>query len=150
MPRIKNLLINIGLFLASLLVSFFILEGVTRIFIPERNLQPHKGIAVADGRGDTVFQKNIDARLPSPELPDPVHVKTNAEGFIGRDYAVEKPAGALRFAFLGDSFVEAMQVNYEQTFAYLLEKSLNDGTSAPVAWRTCMRRNTNSSVARSR
>ncbi len=41
------------------------------------------------------------------------------------DYHPEKSPGLYRIATVGDSFVEALQVDYDQSFTYLLEDRLN-------------------------
>ncbi len=125
MPKIKSLLKNLSLLIASLLVGFLLVEGAARLLLQKPNTGIKKGIAIADERGFTVFQKNFDGFLYSSELKREVHVKTNAEGFIGRDYEVKKPEKVVRVALLGDSMVEATQADYETTFAYLLEQELN-------------------------
>ena len=55
-----------------------------------------------------------------------VQVQTNALGF--RDIAREliKPADVNRVAVIGDSFIEAVQVPFENTAGQLLERKLND------------------------
>ncbi|HEU0080909.1 MAG TPA: hypothetical protein VFQ72_02710 [Candidatus Paceibacterota bacterium] len=62
-------------------------------------------------------------------------LRSNAEGFHARDYAVDKPAGVYRIALLGDSFVEAVQVPVEKSFPYLLEQKLNQGAAAASSSR---------------
>ena len=52
-------------------------------------------------------------------------VKTNSYGFHSREYLLEKPEGVFRIAFIGDSYMEAMQVKQDKTVASLLEQKLN-------------------------
>lgn len=52
-------------------------------------------------------------------------VKFNKEGFRDIDHPIEKKNGVLRIAVTGDSFVEALQVNQENTLTAVLEKSLS-------------------------
>ncbi len=52
--------------------------------------------------------------------------KINSDGFVDREFSVEKPAGTYRIAVLGDSFTEALQVPLEQSFHKLLEAKLNE------------------------
>jgi len=54
-----------------------------------------------------------------------VPIKINSEGFRDVEHFPEKPPDVYRIVVLGDSFVEAFQVKYEETFCYLLEKMLN-------------------------
>src|SRR5207342_2150916 len=51
-------------------------------------------------------------------------VEINSDGMRDREYPLQKPAGTVRIAVLGDSFAEAMQVSLEDSFPKLLEKSL--------------------------
>src|ERR1700674_1399047 len=53
------------------------------------------------------------------------NIETNPEGYrdIARD--TSKPPGVKRLAFLGDSFIEAVQVSLPQTAVQRLERKLN-------------------------
>jgi hypothetical protein len=44
------------------------------------------------------------------------YARVNAAGFRDREHALDKPPGVYRIAVLGDSFVEALQVEREATF----------------------------------
>jgi lysophospholipase L1-like esterase len=52
------------------------------------------------------------------------YVKVNAAGFRDRAHALDKPAGTYRVAVVGDSAVEALQLEMEKTFWSQLEKKL--------------------------
>ncbi len=52
-------------------------------------------------------------------------VSINSLGFRGPEISIEKPPNVRRVAVLGDSFVEALQVNDDETLCRLLEKKLN-------------------------
>lgn len=56
-------------------------------------------------------------------------VSVNLLGFRGKEI-FPKQANTFRIAVLGDSFVEALQVDAEQTFVSLLEKQLNQSVAA--------------------
>src|SRR6185369_14330876 len=60
-----------------------------------------------------------------------VPVQINAEGRRDLERPQQKPPGTYRILLLGDSFVEAMQVPIEQTFARGLEATLSR-PGAPV------------------
>jgi len=51
-------------------------------------------------------------------------VKVNRDGMRDRDHAVAKPAGTFRVAILGDSFIEATQLDYEKSFVPQFERAL--------------------------
>jgi hypothetical protein len=61
-----------------------------------------------------------------------VPVQINAEGRRDLERPVQKPPGTYRVLLLGDSFVEAMQVPIEQTFARHLEAALTHAGGPPV------------------
>jgi hypothetical protein len=52
------------------------------------------------------------------------YVSINNDGLRDREHAISKPPHTLRIAGLGDSFTEAFQVNQEETFCAIMEKSL--------------------------
>ena len=57
-----------------------------------------------------------------------VDIMTNSLGFRDKTRAVPKPYGVKRVAFLGDSFIEAVQVPLEKTAGQLLEQRLNSAS----------------------
>lgn len=54
------------------------------------------------------------------------YLRINQDGFRGPDYPQTKPPGVIRVAVLGDSYVEAMQVEEEQTFTAVVGRKLAD------------------------
>ena len=52
------------------------------------------------------------------------YVRVNGDGFRGPDFARPKPPGTIRIAVLGDSYTEAIQVPYEDTFASVAARVL--------------------------
>jgi len=66
-----------------------------------------------------------------------VTVATNRLGFRDLERQLEKPSGVKRIAFLGDSFIEAVQVPMEQTAVKRTEDLLNSVRSgAGPVWET--------------
>lgn len=55
-----------------------------------------------------------------------VYVKNNSLGFHDKEYKFYKKPGTKRILVLGDSQVEAIQVDLSKTFHKILEKKLND------------------------
>lgn len=53
------------------------------------------------------------------------YVAINSHGYRDQERATVKPAGTYRIAVLGDSFVEARQVDLARTFCAVLERLLN-------------------------
>lgn len=109
------MLANLALGVGTLVVALLLCEGVLRVFprlLPlgyygASRFDPELGGSVHSARG--IYNK---ARFV---MRDP-----NAEGFMDVDHERAKPAGVLRVGFFGDSFVEAVQVPFEQVFYRLL------------------------------
>jgi GDSL-like Lipase/Acylhydrolase. len=59
------------------------------------------------------------------------YVRINSDGLRDREHDKAKPAGTIRIAVLGDSFVEAMHVPVEQTFWSQMEKKLQECNAFP-------------------
>jgi hypothetical protein len=53
------------------------------------------------------------------------YLRINQDGFRGSDYVRPKPAGVVRVAVLGDSYVEAMQVAEDKTFTAVTGQQLS-------------------------
>ena len=53
------------------------------------------------------------------------HVHTNALGFRDVEHDLENSNGNYRILLMGDSFMEALQVEFEESFPHLLEAELN-------------------------
>lgn len=52
-------------------------------------------------------------------------IRTNNIGYIGNDIHLEKASNTIRIAIIGDSVVEAVQVDYFNNFTSVLENTLN-------------------------
>jgi len=95
------------------------LEAVVRVFFPVSDFfwqwDPRIGMKLIPGkRGRSVKPGAFD-----------VPVQANSAGFRDRDHEIMKPAGTRRIVMLGDSFLEALQVPFEQSITPMLEKRLN-------------------------
>jgi len=117
---------NILLFSCSVIFSLLIIEGFLRTLELEDYTLPIR----LNENGFVTHKFNLDKMRYDGENKKKVHIKTNNEGFVGPDYQIAKPNGTLRVAVFGDSFTEAMQVDYEKTFPYLLEKKLKNKVSS--------------------
>jgi hypothetical protein len=123
----KELLLNLALFAAILAVT---LAGVEVFF-----------------RTTHLFGARISWSIPDPVLgysvapgkywyglenDHPVIWSANRHGWRDREWEETKPEGSLRVAVLGDSYVEAMQVEDEKTFLNLAENQLTQSLGKPV------------------
>lgn len=52
------------------------------------------------------------------------YVRINSEGLRDREHSKIKPPNTFRVAVLGDSFVEALQVPFEESFCHIIEQQL--------------------------
>ncbi|MFL5494298.1 MAG: SGNH/GDSL hydrolase family protein, partial [Gemmatimonadales bacterium] len=59
-------------------------------------------------------------------------VEINSDGWRGPEVALKPPAGTLRIALLGDSYIEAFEVPFEKTAGQVLEHRLSALRGAPV------------------
>ncbi len=106
----------------SLLVTVFMLEIIVRLFFPQQLVlvRPDIWIPTDDGRGYQ-HQPNLDTVINTGERD--VHLFTDEQGYrIGETLPLTDPD--IRILALGDSFLAALQVNYENTMTALLENQL--------------------------
>jgi len=59
-------------------------------------------------------------------------INTNSAGMRDREHNLQKGSGVFRILVLGDSFMEANQVKFEDSFASLLEHQLTEGSGRSV------------------
>jgi len=59
------------------------------------------------------------------ENDHPITGRINSYGYRDKEWSLKKPPNTYRIAVLGDSFVEAFQVETKRTFLTLTEKQLN-------------------------
>jgi hypothetical protein len=66
------------------------------------------------------------------ENDHPISGRFNRYGYRGKDWSIKKAPGTYRIAVLGDSYVEAFQVETEKTFLDLTKSRLNITLTPPV------------------
>jgi hypothetical protein len=67
--------------------------------------------------------------------PDPRSnhiIEINSRGWRGPEVALKPPPGTFRIALLGDSFIEAFEVPFEETVGEVLERRLSELWGVPV------------------
>jgi hypothetical protein len=117
--------------LVALLLPLLVLEAALRMFGPILPGNYDTGAYLVRNEALGHFHvPNFDGWIKAPEFT--THVTINPQGLRDRRQSFDKPAGTFRVLFLGDSFVEAVQVQQAQGVAEQLEKALNHGASRPV------------------
>lgn len=115
----------------SLLLPLIVLEGALRLFGPILPGNYDTGAyLVRDEALGHFHVPNFDGWIKAPEFI--TRVTINPLGLRDRRQSFEKPAGTFRVLLLGDSFVEAVQVQQAEGIAEQLERTLNQGSSRPV------------------
>lgn len=123
----KNKAINIMLFIIVLSSCFLIAEIVLRS-THIANLSMTEPDSVIVWR----YTPNKEYRYSNGENDHPTIVRFNNFGWRDKDRAIEKAPDTYRIAILGDSFVEALQVELDRTFVTLTERSLNKNSNSKV------------------
>jgi hypothetical protein len=122
MRRLKPLAINLGLLIFAVILILGVLEtvlGLTKFNVPEAS-------RYLPGKGST-YMPNAYYRHTKEGFSEGLF---NSHGFRDYERTYEKPHGVFRIVVLGDSYIEAFQVQLEESFTAQLEKLLNAHTAA--------------------
>jgi hypothetical protein len=124
-------LIKLLVLTASLLVAFGLSELMVRIIEPQQLILKRPDVwRTADSLGWT-HRAGVNTTINTGERT--VHLYTDRDGYrVGATGRVDAP---VRILVLGDSFLEALQVEYEESVAGLLEDRLPRRLETPVAVR---------------
>ena len=126
--RFRHFAVNVALLLVSLLLVFVTGEILTRLLFPQQLILLRPDIwQPMDSLGYT-HRAKVHTTVNTGERT--VHMMTDANGF--RIGAVARPPGEFRILLLGDSFMAAMQVEYEQSLAGLIERCVPEWTGHTV------------------
>jgi hypothetical protein len=129
--RGRLLLGRLAAVLFGILVPLLLLEASLRMFGPWMPGNYDTGAYLVRNEALGHFHvPNFDGWIKSREFT--THVKISPLGLRDRRTSYAKPPGTLRVLFLGDSFVEAVQVEQWQGVAERLEAELNKDSSRPV------------------
>lgn len=117
----KEIIGKVFLLFISLLLSFLFIEGITRILICDNDLwMPDKFIGmihIHEKRG-CWFSRYGEFKTK---------VAVNKQGFVDDEFFLNKTNQTLRIAVLGDSYMEGLQVEKNESFSSLLEEELKEG-----------------------
>jgi hypothetical protein len=108
----RRLAASLGLLVGSLLVSLALAELALRALGFS-----YASFWVPDELTGSRLRPGIQGRSPTE---GEAYVKVNSRGLRDREHAMPKPLGVYRIAVLGDSYAEAMSVDLEETFWWLL------------------------------
>ena len=121
--RFKTAAINAGLFLVALIVALVIAEVLVRSFFFNPYYQCSRKTALQDRGEDLVVE--LDPDYLYKFKPDR-RLGINRDGFRDRDFTADKK-GKKRILFLGDSFVEGVNVDAGASMPKVLERRLGKG-----------------------
>lgn len=116
--KIRKWGMNVGLCVISTGLGLLLGEVGLRLFWPQ-NLS----LSYQTRDGLKILRPNHQGVYRGVETVQPY--QTNSFGMRDREHQVEKPKGSYRVLVLGDSFMEALQVRFEQAFPSVLEGKLN-------------------------
>ncbi len=128
--KVRAFFFNFFLFIVSCFVGLLVAELIVRFISPQRLILRRPDVWYpVEGLG-WKRAPYLDTRVNFGGA-GAVHLITDDEGNrIGAAGKVHSPA--IRILALGDSFVEALQVEYEQTMTWLLQEAITQQTAMPT------------------
>lgn len=127
--RIRDLGRVTGLLVASLSLSLGVAELLIRWIAPQQLIRERPDMWQPVDTLGWASRPDVDTHLNTGERT--VRWITDSRGFrVASSGPVESHRAVL---LLGDSFMAALQVEYEQSFAGLMERGLRDALTAPIA-----------------
>ena len=124
----KDVLKNLGLLAASMLLSLVMAECVVRFLYPQQLAVWH---TMHDGL--VIHPPGLVTYLAEFKQ----EVTFNSLGMRDREHARKKAEGTKRVLVLGDSFMEALQVSFEESFPHRLESRLRETLNPRVDVINC-------------
>ncbi len=129
--RLKMVGVNLALVALSTVVALLVAEMAVRVVAPQQLILIRPDVWQPADTVGWLHRPNVATEINTGERT--VHVYTDADGFrVGAEGRVEAGREVL---LLGDSFMEALQVEYEDSGAGLVERGLTSALGAPVAVR---------------
>jgi len=119
----KKIFFIASLIFLSLLLTILIGEiAVRMIYIPGLDKNTHYTVDPLIGYGDIPHSKLIYCS----DKREVIQRYFNSFGYLDMEHNKKKREGVYRIGFFGDSYVEARQVEIENTFFRIIEKGLKD------------------------
>ncbi len=115
------LMLEIGLRLVPQATINNLIERSSQRLVLYR-LDPRIGWSLKPG-GETVITTKDDRAIP---------IQVNSLGLRDTEHTYQKPPGVFRLLMLGDSFTEALDVELEESYPYLVEQCLTSKLNMPV------------------
>jgi hypothetical protein len=129
--RLAELSALFGLLLGSLGVSLVLGEILIRLVAPQQLIEVRPDVYMPIDTLGWIFRPNQHTTINTGERT--VHLFTDQDGFrVARGGRVDRRP---RVLLIGDSFMAALQVEYEQSLAGLVEKGLRERLGHPVGVR---------------
>lgn len=119
----KKFIANLFIILLSTFIALICAEIILRFLYPQQ-----LAVWYTTRDGMVIHPPNTTVSLTKFDQK----VRFNSFGMRDREHPIEKPDGTFRVLLLGDSFMEALQVSFEESFPYLLEKRLQEALHQPV------------------
>jgi len=120
---VRRLLINLSPCVFSTVIALFIAEIGLRIFYPQR-----LGVWYNTRDGMVMHWPNLRTHRVNGRK----EVQINSLGMRDREHNVKRKGDTFRILLLGDSFMEAFQVSFEESFTKPLARCLQQSTDQVV------------------
>ena len=118
-PTIRNCVINSALCSISLVISLIIAELILRMII---SIGFWSGFAISHSTSRTWLDTQAEYELhPSSDSEKTSRCLITLKVGEILEHQIQKPDGVFRILVLGDSYMEAYTVEFEQSFAYRLQ-----------------------------
>ena len=112
----KTICLNLALVMVSLCIALILGEVILRFTFPQS-----LGVWRQTRDGLILLRPSFDGYSHAFQT----RVKTNSLGFRDVEHELVADTKTYRILLLGDSFMEALQVEFEESFPHLLEQELN-------------------------
>src|SRR5437016_3856823 len=126
--NLKSLARNLGLFVASTMLSLLVAEWSVRTLYPQQ-----LAVWYTTEDGLAIHPPGLITYLTESKQ----EIRFNASGMRDRDHAKKKQKDTTRILVFGDSFMEALQVAFEDSFPSLLESGLRKALHRNVEVINC-------------